>query len=79
MSEVQRLNSSKVRSILREYTSEFASTPKGKLFCKFCDCLVKSNKRFVLEAHHRSAKHQRGSFHETGVARKIVKHATRLT
>jgi len=26
---------------------------------------VKSNKMFMVEVHRRSAKHQRGSFHET--------------
>jgi len=57
-------NSLKVRSILLEYVSEFTSTPKGELVCKLCDCAVKSNKRFVVEAHCRSAKHQRGSFHK---------------
>ena len=57
MSKDQQPNSSKVRRILHEYTSEFTSTPKGELFCKFCDCLVKSDKRFTVEAHRRSAKH----------------------
>jgi len=41
-------NSSKVRSMLHEYASEFSSTTKDKLFCKFCDCLVKSDKRFMF-------------------------------
>jgi len=61
MPMVKQPNSSKVRSILQEYG--FTSTPKGELFCKFCDCLVKSDKRFMVEAHCRSAKHQRGWFH----------------
>jgi len=37
--------------------SEFTSTPNGELFCKFSDCLVKSDKRFMVEAHRRSAQH----------------------
>jgi len=57
MSEVQQQNSSKVRSILHEYASDFTSTPKGEIFCKFCDCLVKSDKRFMVEAHRRNVKH----------------------
>jgi len=65
MPEVKQPNSSKVRSILHEHASELTSTPKGELFCKFCDCLVKNEKRFMVEAHRLSAKHQRGSFHET--------------
>jgi len=38
MLRVKQPNSAKVRSILHEYASEFTSTPKGELFCKFCDC-----------------------------------------
>jgi len=45
MPKVKQPNSSKVRSILHEYASEFTSTPKGELFSKFYDCLVKSDKR----------------------------------
>jgi len=70
MSKVQQPISSKVRSMLHEYTSECTSTPKGELFCKFCDSLLKSDKRFMVEAHCRSAKHQRGSFHETASSQK---------
>jgi len=54
----QILQKFEVYSILHAYASEFSSTPKGELFCKFCDCLVKSAKRFMVEAHHHSAKHQ---------------------
>ena len=36
-----------------EYASELTSTSKGELFCNFCDCLLKSDKRFVVEARAR--------------------------
>jgi len=75
MSEVQQANSSKVQSILHEHASELTLTPKAKLFCKFCDCLVKSDKRFIVEARRRSAKHQRGSFHETESSQTFLTHA----
>jgi len=39
MPKVKQPNSAKVRSMLHEYASEFASTPKGEIFCKFCGCL----------------------------------------
>jgi len=35
----KRPNSAKVRSMLHEYASEFTSTPKGEIFCKFCGYL----------------------------------------
>jgi len=75
MPKVKQPNSSKVQSLLHEYASEFTSTPKGELFRKFCDCLVKSDKRFVVEAHRRSAKHQRGLFHETKSSQTFLERA----
>jgi len=47
----------------------------GELFCKFCECLVKYDKRFMVESHHRSAKHQRGSYHKTESSQTFLKHA----
>jgi len=65
MHKVKQPHSSKFRNILNEYVFKFTSTRKGELFCKFCDCFVKCVKRFMVEAHRRSEKHQRGLFHET--------------
>jgi len=64
MPKVKQPNSLKVQSVLHDNVSEFTSTPKGGLVCKLCDCSVKSDKRFMVETHRRSAKHQRGSFHK---------------
>ena len=76
MPKVKQPNSLKVRSILHEYVSEFTSTPKGEIFCKFCDCLEsESDKRFMVEAHRRSARHQRGSFHKIESSQTFLKHA----
>jgi len=33
----------------------------------------------MVEAHHRSAKHKRGSFHKTESSQTFLKHATRST
>ena len=67
--------SSKSCCILHEYASELTSTPKGKLFCKFCNYLVRSDKWLMVETNYRIAKHQRGSFHETESSQTFVKHA----
>ena len=65
MSKVKQSYSSKVYyGILHEYASEFTSTPKGELFCKVCDCIMKCNKMFMVDSHRGSAKHQRGFLHE---------------
>ena len=57
MPKVKQSYSSKVHSILHEYACEFTSTPKDELFCKVCDCIVKCNKKFMVDSHHDSAKH----------------------
>jgi len=67
MPEVKQPNSSKFQNILYEYASEFSSTRKGEIFCKFCDCLMKSDKRFMVEV--------RGSFHETENRKTFLKNA----
>ena len=64
MPKVKQSYSSKVRSTLHEYASEFTSTPKGELFCKLCNCIMKCNKKFMVDSHHGSAKHQKGFLHE---------------
>jgi len=75
MPKVKQPNSLKVQSILHEYVSEFTSTPKGELVCKFCACLVKSDKRFMVEAHRHSAKYQRGLFHKIEISQTFLKYA----
>jgi len=76
MPKCKKTNISKVRSILHEHTSEFIFKPKGELFCKFCDCLESENcQKIMVEAHRLSAKHQRGSFHETESSQTFLKHA----
>jgi len=75
MPKVKQSNSLKVQSILHAYTTECTSTPKGELFCKFCDCLLRSDKRFMVESHRRSAKYQRGLFQETATSQTFFEKA----
>jgi len=75
MTRVKQPKSFKVRSIQHEYASECTLTPKGELFCKFCDCLARSDKRLIVRKYRRGAKHQRGSFHETESSQTSLKHA----
>jgi len=55
MPKVKQPKSSKFRNILHEYAFEFTSTCKGEIFCRFCDCLVKCDKKFMMEAHRPNA------------------------
>ena len=38
----------KVREVCRQYPNEFEATPAGDLRCKFCEVLVKCDKKFLL-------------------------------
>ena len=73
MPKVKQSYSSKVHSILHKYASEFTSTPKGELFCKVCDCIVKCDKKFMVDSHCGSAKHQRGFLHEKATTQTFLK------
>ena len=73
MPKVKQSYSSKVRSILHECASEFISTPNGKFFCKVCDCIVKCDKKFMVDSHRGSAKHQRGFLHEKASTQTFLK------
>ena len=73
MPKVKQSYSSKVRNILHEYDSEFTSTPKGELFCKVCDCILKCDKKFMVDSHRGSAKHQRGFLHEKASTQTFLK------
>ena len=73
MPKVKQSYSSKVCSLLHEYASEFTSTPKGELFCKVCDCIVKCDKKFMVDSHCSSAKHQRGFLYEKASTQTFLK------
>ena len=50
----------KVKAVVNEHTSEFKSAPSGELYCKLCDCIVRCEKKFMVESHRHSVKHQNG-------------------
>ena len=49
-------STAKVREICRQYPNEFEATPAGDLRCKFCDVLVKCDKKFFAESHRKIKK-----------------------
>ena len=40
---------------------------------KFSDCTVKCDKKFMVDSHHSSAKHQRGLLHEKASTHPFLK------
>lgn len=50
---------------MREYPSEFTSTPSNELYCKFCDCLVTCDRAIFVKSHRETAKHRLNSRQST--------------
>jgi len=61
MPKVKQQNSSKVRRIVHDMLLSLPQHLRVNYFAN--SVTVKSNKMFMVEAHCRSAKFQRGSFH----------------
>jgi len=62
MPKVKQQNSSNVRRIVHDMLLSLPQHLRVNYFANYVT--VKSNKMFMVEAHRRSAKFQRGSFHE---------------
>jgi len=57
MPKQAKSSTAKVRKICRQYPNEFEATPAGDLRWKFCDILVKCDKKFFVESHRKSKLH----------------------
>ena len=60
MPKIQKSNTSKINSTIALYPGEFGSTPQGELYCNLCSVVVSHAKRFLVDSHRNTAKHQRG-------------------
>ena len=58
MPKQAKFSTAKVRQTCQEYPDEFSATPAGDLRCNLCDVLVKCDKKFFVEIHQKSKKHQ---------------------
>ena len=58
MPKIKVFNAKKVRSIIKDI-KEFTATPKDKLYCPLCCCIVKHEKRFFVEQHVVTLKHRK--------------------
>ena len=58
MPKQAKFSIAEVRQTCQEYPDEFSATPAGDLRCNLCDVLVKYDKKFFVEIHQKSKKHQ---------------------
>ena len=49
----------KIQSIVKEYPDEFMESINSQLYCNLCNCAVSCNKRFLVDSHRNTLKHQK--------------------
>ena len=49
----------KTKRYVKQYPQEFSCNPQNDLYCQLCATIVRCDKRFHVEQHRQSAKHQK--------------------
>ena len=49
----------KTKRYVKQYPQEFSCNPQNDLYCQLCATIVRCDKRFHVEQHQKSAKHQK--------------------
>ena len=49
----------KIQFIVKEFPDEFMESINNQLYCNLCNCAVSCNKRFLVDSHHNTSKHQK--------------------
>ena len=49
----------KIQSIVKEFSDEFMESINNQLYCNLCNCVVSCNKRFLVDSHQNTSKHQK--------------------
>ena len=47
------------QSIVKEFPDEFMGSINNQLYCNLCNCAVSCNKRFLVDSHRNTSKHQK--------------------
>ena len=48
-----------IQSIVEEFPDEFMQSINNELYCCLCNCAVSCNKRFLVDSHRNTSKHQK--------------------
>ena len=59
MPEVKTTYAYKIQSIVKEFFDEFMESINNQLYCNLCNCAVSRNKRFLVDFHRNTSKHQK--------------------
>ena len=49
----------KIQSIVKEFPEEFMESINNQLCCNLCNYAVSCNKRFLIDSHQNTSKHQK--------------------
>ena len=59
MPKVKTTYAYKIQSIVKECPDEFMESINNQLYCNLCNCAVSYNKRFLVDSHRNTSKHQK--------------------
>ena len=59
MPQVKTTNAYKIQSIVEEFPGQCMESIGNQLYCNLCNCAVSCNKRFLVDSHRNTSKHQK--------------------
>ena len=59
MPKVKTTYAYKIQFIVKEFPDEFMESINNQLYCNLCSCAVSGNKRFLVNSHRNTSKHQK--------------------
>ena len=59
MSKVRTTYACKIQSIVKELPDKSMESINNQLYCNLCSCAVSCNKRFLVDSHRNTSKHQK--------------------
>ena len=59
MPKVKTTYAHKIQSLVKELPEEFVENIYNQLYCNLCNCAVSCNKRFLVDSHQNTWKHQK--------------------
>jgi len=51
MARISKTEEEKAKALITEFGNDFTTTPLGLLFCRLCNTLISSKKKFWITAH----------------------------
>ena len=59
MPKVKTTYAYKIQSIVKEFPDQYMERINNQLYCNLCNCAVSCNKRFLVDSHRNTSKHQK--------------------